>query len=182
MDNIKKEITKTYLHLEIYNKVIPIIKNNQDKPVTKRFATIIEKELAPYYVSYNPDQYGSRVITLSGNGLKYDDAVSFSFAKPLQYGNCSTIKTEAESIVDALQQAEARRDYIKKDITALKLELSQWDAIKADYLLMIEKQAEMLKAFRAKYATLENTHSEPQLSYTTRHELEETAQFITSLY
>lgn len=182
MENIKNRIDTATKQLEIYTRVIPIIKANQNKQVTKRLATIIEKELAPFYTAYNPDKYLSREITISGNGLKYDDAITFSFTKPLQYGSCSTIKTEAESIAEALNLAEARKDYITKEITALELELKHWDSIKADYLLMIEKQATMLQAFREKYATLENIHSEPQMSYTTRQELENLAQFITSLY
>lgn len=181
-NNIKNRIDTAKLQLDIYTRVIPIIKANQDKPVTKRLASTIEKELAPFYVAYNPDKYSNREITISGNSLKYDDAITFSFTKPLQYGDCSKIKTEAESIAEVLSQSEARRDYIAKEITALELELKHWDSIKADYLLMIEKQATMLKAFREKYATLENIHSEPQMSYTTRQELENLSQFITSLY
>lgn len=175
MESLTNAYKVDILQLSIYEFVIPIIEKYEGKEITKRLATEIKKVLGDdFYVVYDPDKYGWRRISIYDQSiLKYDNSINLDFTPPLQYGELSKIKTWTESVLDTLNQAKARRDYIKEDIKTLKHEMEWFTDIESQYKEICKNTEKGIKDLLHDWGTKKEYYGdEKTLSYELKKHLE----------
>lgn len=178
MQTLKNALKVDIIQLSIYEYALPIIEKYKDKEITKRLSTELQKGLeGSFYVIFNPDKYGNKSISIYNHDLKYDNAVSFDFAIPLHYGQCSRIKTWKDSIDDLINQSKARKEYIISDIKVLENEILIYNDVVIAYSKIVDNLKDSLKDFNLKYGQRKDFSDNLAISYELKKELESLSDF-----
>jgi hypothetical protein len=137
---IENEIEMYNEKLRLLTLILPVLKSEKDKTVTKRLATKLQKALdetdTEVHVIYYPDSYGSKEIKIYGAVLKYDYSIDIRFSP---YGDIFVCKSEKESIQKEIDSIEKQLEYIP------------------DYLLQLEKEKDNFSMLCNEWATIHET-------------------------